>query len=231
MTYSVPERLHVDRSESVIVHSSSLPWIPSPLPGVERRFLEREGGEVARATSIVRYAPGSSFSEHVHAKGEEYLVLEGTFSDHDGDFRTGAYVRNPPGTRHAPFTHEGCVIFVKLRQMAADDRDALAIRTRDAEATATRVPGVSQLMLHEIPGGERVAVEILAPGTSVTDRGDLGGEEILVVEGSLRYGEEDCEPGTWIRVPSGHERTMASAGGCRLWTKRGHLRASARAEA
>jgi len=31
----------------------------SPLPGVERWMLDRVGGEVARATSLVRYAAGA----------------------------------------------------------------------------------------------------------------------------------------------------------------------------
>jgi hypothetical protein len=33
--------------------------------------------EVARATSIVRYAPQSRFSPHTHGGGEEFLVLDG----------------------------------------------------------------------------------------------------------------------------------------------------------
>ena len=32
-----------------IVDGEALPWIASPLPGVERRMLERDGDEVARA--------------------------------------------------------------------------------------------------------------------------------------------------------------------------------------
>jgi hypothetical protein len=30
----------------VAVHSSQMEWVPSPMPGVERRMLERIGGEV-----------------------------------------------------------------------------------------------------------------------------------------------------------------------------------------
>src|SRR6267154_2567497 len=108
MRYYVPEKLNHDLAAAAIVDSNVLAWTPSPLPGVERRFLERDGGEIARATSIVRYAPGGAFSPHVHDKGEEYLVLSGVFSDESGDFAQGTYVRNPPGSRHAPFTRDGC---------------------------------------------------------------------------------------------------------------------------
>lgn len=101
------------------------------LPGVTRRLLEREGGEYAtRATSIVNYQPNLSFSEHCHTGGEEYFVLDGTFSDETGDFSKGTYVRNPPGSHHAPFSKQGCRIFVKLEQFDPHDTQFLRI---DAE--------------------------------------------------------------------------------------------------
>ena len=218
----VPERLHDDPREPVIVDSSALPWTPSPQPGVERRFLERRGGEVARATSIVRYAPASSFTPHVHDEGEEFLVLEGTFCDEHGDFAAGTYVRNPPGSRHTPFTREGCVIFVKLRQMCATEEGGLVLRTQGAAATPTGVAGLTRVPLHR-DAREEVAIEILEPGASWRERGELGGEEILVLAGRLRYGDDACDAGSWLRFPAGRERPLASPTGCRLWTKRGHL--------
>ena len=222
MEYEVPERLRDDRREAVIVDTNFLSWAPSPMPGVERRFLERVGGEIARATSIVRYAPGSSFSPHVHEKGEEFLVLEGVFSDERGDFAAGTYVRNPPGSRHAPFTREGCMIFFKLRQMAESDRVPIVVRTEGAVAVRAEVDGLSRIPLHR-SDGERVSIEIVEPGVSWRDRGALGGEEILVLEGALLYGDDECGSGTWLRFPAGRERSLASKTGCRLWTKLGHL--------
>ena len=59
-------------------------WQNSPMPGVERYMLDRVGGEVARATSLVRYAAGSRFDSHTHHGGEEFLVLEGVFQDQHG---------------------------------------------------------------------------------------------------------------------------------------------------
>jgi anti-sigma factor ChrR (cupin superfamily) len=224
MPYHVPEKLNDDLHAPVIVDSESLPWTPSPHPGVERRFLERRGGEIARATSIVRYAPGSSFSPHVHDEGEEFLVLEGVFSDDTGDFAAGTYVRNPPGSRHAPFTKRGCVIFVKLRQIADADRVAVIVDTASMAGASTEIAGLARVMLHRRDGGETVALEVLQAGTTWRDRGTLGGEEILVLDGALRYGEREYRRGTWLRFPPGGELPIGSSGGCRLWTKRGHLR-------
>ena len=71
--------INSDFSQRVVVHSAQIPWIASPIVGVDRRMLERIGDEVARATSVVRYAPKSRFSAHVHGGGEEFLVLDGVF--------------------------------------------------------------------------------------------------------------------------------------------------------
>lgn len=223
MGYHVPESLHADRRAPVIVFAGALDWTPSPLPGVERRFLEREGGEIARATSFVRYAAGSSFREHVHEKGEEFLVLEGVFSDQGGDFAEGSYVRNPPGSRHAPFTRDGCVIFVKLRQMRPEENLPLVVSGAGRPALPTGVAGVTRAPLYSGADGETVAIERLGAGTRWMSRADTAGEEILVLEGTLLYGEVACPPLTWLRMPAGQQQAMVSPGGCRYWVKRGHL--------
>jgi anti-sigma factor ChrR (cupin superfamily) len=67
--------LNADFGRRAAVHAARLSWTPSPVAGVMRRMLDRIGAEVARATSIVRYAPGSRFSVHTHGGGEEFLVL------------------------------------------------------------------------------------------------------------------------------------------------------------
>jgi predicted glycosyltransferase len=91
--------LNANFSERVAIHADGVAWTPSPMPGVDRRMLDRIGGEIARATSIVRYAPNSKFSPHVHTGGEEFVVLEGVFQDEHGDFPAGSYIRNPPDER------------------------------------------------------------------------------------------------------------------------------------
>ncbi|GEB72590.1 hypothetical protein PCARR_b0404 [Pseudoalteromonas carrageenovora IAM 12662] len=103
-------KIAADFTQRVVVHSEQLDWIPSPMAGVDRRPLDRVGAEVARATSIVRYAPGSEFSPHVHTGGEEFIVLEGVFQDEHGDFPQGSYIRNPPQSKHKPGSQNGCVI-------------------------------------------------------------------------------------------------------------------------
>jgi anti-sigma factor ChrR (cupin superfamily) len=143
-------KLHADFDKRVVVQTENLPWIASPLPGVERRMLDRVGEEVARATSIVRYAPGGTFSAHTHGGGEEYLVLDGVFSDEHGDFGKGMYVRNPPGSSQTPSSKDGCTIFVKLRQMDDADQRQTGIDTGGDEGwRTTDNPNVAVLPLHQ----------------------------------------------------------------------------------
>src|SRR5882672_7264208 len=121
--------LHSDFTRRVAVHAAQLPWVHSPMPGVERRMLDRIGDEVARATSIVRYAPGSHFSPHTHGGGEEFLVLDGVFQDEHGEFPAGSYIRNPPTSHHTPGSEPGCILFVKLWQFDPADRTQVRIDT------------------------------------------------------------------------------------------------------
>ena len=58
--------IHSDYSKRVVINHHDMAWVPSPEPGIERRMLDRIGNEVAKATSIVRYQPGSRFNEHLH---------------------------------------------------------------------------------------------------------------------------------------------------------------------
>ncbi len=218
------DRINADFTQRVVIATDEMPWIPSPQAGVERRMLDRIGGEVARATSLVRYAAASSFPPHGHALGEEFLVLNGVFSDEHGDYPEGTYVRNPPSSRHAPRTAPGCTILVKLRQMTPDETERVVIDTNKAAWTAGGQPGLSRLPLHTIPGRETVALERLAPGTAL-EAGDCpDGEEILILSGELDDEHGHCGTGTWIRNPPGFRRALGSANGTTYWVKRGHLR-------
>ena len=52
-------KINADLTERAVIHTEKIPWVDSPMAGVQRRMLDRDGEEVARATSLVRYDPGS----------------------------------------------------------------------------------------------------------------------------------------------------------------------------
>ena len=216
-------KLHEDFSKRVVVQTHDLTWVASPLPGVDRRMLDRDGEEIARATSIVRYAKGSSFSPHTHDGGEEYLVLDGVFSDEHGDFGKGMYVRNPPGSSHTPSSGDGCTIFVKLRQMDDDDKGQIGVDTESREGWE-KVEGspIEVLPLHRY-GEEVVRMVRMAPGTRLDHHDHPGGEEILVLEGGFADEHGRYQEGHWIRNPPGSGHQVVSEQGCLLYIKTGHL--------
>lgn len=212
-------RINADFSKRASYVADESLWVHSPESGVDRQMLDRIGDEVARATSIVRYAPGSRFAAHTHAMGEEFLVLEGIFSDESGDYPKGSYVRNPPGSSHTPRSDTGCQILVKLRQFAADDLTRIAIDCRDERTWPSKR---AELPLHEF-GNERVSMRRLAAGDSLPVDAQAGGTEVFVVEGVLRLGDETYSDHSWLRFPPGDEDCLRAESPTILWRKTGHL--------
>ncbi|MGE5270773.1 MAG: cupin domain-containing protein [Thiohalocapsa sp.] len=216
--------LNADFSRPVVVHAARLAWTPSPVAGVERRMLDRVGDEVARATSIVRYAPGSRFSAHTHGGGEEFLVLDGVFADEHGLYPAGFYVRNPPTSRHTPASGPGCTLFVKLWQFDPDDCTEMRLDTAAMRyAAAAGRPGVETMPLYS-DRREAVRLERWRPGAAVAFE-TPGGAELLVLDGGCTIGGEACETQSWVRLPCDAALdAIADPAGATLWIKTGHLR-------
>jgi anti-sigma factor ChrR (cupin superfamily) len=215
--------LNADFSQRVVVHAAQLAWTPSPIAGVDRRMLDRIGDEVARATSIVRYAANSRFPPHTHGGGEEFLVLDGVFADEHGDFPAGCYVRNPPTSRHTPGSAPGCVLFVKLWQFDPKDRNEIRLDTaKIAYRPAPGRPGVELTPLFA-DGREEVRLERWARGAAIALE-TPGGAEVLVLEGGFDDGGDRFAPQSWLRLPPGAALPVpAGPMGCRAWVKTGHL--------
>jgi quercetin dioxygenase-like cupin family protein len=216
--------INADFSLRVVMYGATMPWVDSPVAGVQRRMLDRMGGEVARATTIVRYAPQSKFTAHIHHGGEEFIVLDGVFQDEHGDYPPGSYIRNPPTSRHTPGSTTGCIIFVKLRQFAPEDRTHVIVDMNKMGKfdDATR-PGVSVTSLFE-DEGETVQVEYWQPDAEV-HLTYADGAELLVLTGAFTDAGDRLEAMSWLRLPRGG-RLSARAGdqGARVWIKQSHLR-------
>jgi len=213
--------LNLDFSKRVIIETTQQKWIDSPASGVRRKLLEREEAEQGRATSIVEYKPGASFKTHEHPLGEEILVLEGIFSDEDGDYPAGTYIRNPPGSSHAPFSKKGCKLLVKLHQFQPDDISQVRVNTNETEWLPGQ-GGLQVMPLHS-HGTEHIALVKWPAKEVFKPHRHMGGEEILVLSGEFcdEYGR--YPEGTWLRSPhmSTHhpfvdEETI-------IWVKTGHL--------
>lgn len=216
--------VNADFSRRVVMHGGSLPWEASPMAGVDRRRLDRVDTEVDRVTTIVRYAPGSHFSSHVHGGGEEFIVLEGVFEDDYGEWPAGSYIRNPPQSSHTPGSTPGCTIFVKLWQFAPQDRTFVhANRFKLGRVGDKDRSGVQVSTLYE-DTRETVQFEYWDAHSKVQIDAS-GGAEVLLLEGSAIESKDMLVPQSWLRAPVNSAPTFtAGDDGAIVWIKRGHLR-------
>ena len=216
--------INADFEQRVVIQPSEYTWVKSPMPGVERVMLDRVGDEVARATSIVRYEPYSTFSSHTHHGGEEFFVLDGVFSDEHGYYQKGSYVRNPIGTSHTPrIGKEGATIFVKLQQFDKGDTEQKVIDTQLHPWHQGLVDGLTVLPLHEFEA-EHIALVKWAPNTHFKHHRHWGGEEIFVLEGTFHDEHGSYPKGAWLRSPHlSQHRPFTKEDGALIYVKTGHL--------
>jgi len=213
--------INTDYNERVVVNHHLLPWTMSPEPGVDRRMIERLGGEIAKATSVVRYQANTKFKSHSHEFGEEILVLDGIFSDENGHYPAGTYIVNPPGSVHTPFSETGCTLFVKLRHLGADQVQREVVDTKTANWYQGMVEGLTVLPLMRQGSGSTLVK--WAPQTYFNPHRHFGGEEIFVVKGVFEDEHGRYPAGSWIRSPHLSEHKPFSIEGCTIFVKTGHL--------
>ncbi|MCU6497939.1 cupin domain-containing protein [Rugamonas sp. A1-17] len=213
--------INADFSRPVAMAPHQYQWVASPQDGVERVMLDRVGAEKARATSIVRYAPHSSFPHHQHPGGEEILVLDGTFSEGGLDYPAGWYLRNPPGSSHQPSSGEGAIIFVKLRQMSTPEQPYVRIDTRDP--ASWRVEQGREICPLFSDASEQVSLQRLAPHDALLADAE-GGLELLVLEGDVVAQQQTYAPRSWMRLPAGAlPAIVAGEQGATVYLKVSHL--------
>jgi len=216
--------VNADFAKRVLLHSDEIEWEASPMPGVERRRLDRVHADNERVTTIVRYAPGSQFSSHVHGGGEEFIVIDGVFEDDYGDWPEGSYIRNPPQSKHTPGSKEGCTIFVKLWQFQPDDRTFVhANRHKIGTVEDRHRPGCHlSTLFHD--DHETVRIETWEPSTTHS-LDTTGGAELFVLEGAMKADADKLRKHSWLRVPPTSQAITVKAGidGATVWIKTGHL--------
>jgi anti-sigma factor ChrR (cupin superfamily) len=216
--------INADFEKRIVIRPVDYQWVESPMKGVERMMLDRIGDEVARATSIVRYAPFSEFSSHTHSGGEEFIVLKGIFSDEHNDYPQGSYVRNPIGSSHTPKVgKEGAVIFVKLHQFEAADDSQIVVNTSKKKWHQGLINGLNVMSLHEF-NHEHVALVKWEPNTQFNSHQHWGGEEIFVLEGTFHDEHGTYPKGSWIRSPHlSRHNPYTKEDGALIYVKTGHI--------
>ena len=222
-----PVDINADLSEHVVVDTANMQWQPSPSGTVWRKPLYREGGEFGPVTSIVKYDAGGKFHTHSHPEGEEILVLSGEFCDNHGRYPAGTFLLNPDGTQHAPYSDQGCTLFVRLRQYSGSDRKQIRIDTNSTEWHPGIMQGLSVLPLYSQTNyPENIALVRWQPETYFHEHVHPGGEEILVLEGTFEDEHGEYSQGTWIRGPHMSKHKPFSKQGCLIYVRVGGLPAN-----
>ena len=219
------QQINGDMSHPAVMHTSDMEWQASPSGSVWRKRLHLVGGaESGQVTSIVRYRAGATFPAHDHPEGEEILVLEGIFSDEHGEWLAGTYLLNPEGFRHAPFSREGCLLFVKLRQYDGAGRQHVVLRTDEMPWQAADQLGIGVKSLYSEAGfGDETRLEKWASGVSPGTVTYPNGAEILVIKGVLEDEQGSYGELSWLRLPCDASHTPVSPDGCELYVKTGAL--------
>jgi anti-sigma factor ChrR (cupin superfamily) len=186
---------NIDLSKKVFIHTAKEIFTKSSEDVKLVIPLEREGSATGRTTLIVEYVAGEVFQSHTYPLGVEIFVLEGTFSDENGDHPAGTYIRNPAGTSHKSFSKKGCKLFVKLNQMSRSDQEQVVINTNKTDWH----PGYGRLRV--MPLAENTALVKWPMGANFVNHSHFGGEEILVLKGEFIDEHGRYPKGTWIRSP------------------------------
>jgi anti-sigma factor ChrR (cupin superfamily) len=190
---------NMDFNEKVVCNTNHIDWQESPMKGVLRKPLAREGAETGHATSIVKYQENTHFTAHKHPYGEEIFVLDGIFSDENGDYPQGSYIRNPPNSIHSPYSEKGCTLFVKLNQFSPEDNKTVVINT-NTEPWQLGIGKLNVMPLHSFETQHTALVKWPA-GEKFQPHRHFGGEEILVLSGEFKDEYGNYPKGTWIRSP------------------------------
>ncbi len=203
---------NADMQLACVVHSQTLAWVESPSRQVLRKRFHLVGAaEAGQVTSLVTYQPGASFSRHEHPDGEEILVLEGLFSDEHGDWPAGSWLLNPEGFAHQPFSRDGCLLLVKLRQYPG---------LRHAQQywpTIPVNPDPSVGVLLDEYAGVTTRIMTLADDDTF-DQFYESGVEGFVITGQLVLDGSTLHQYDWFRQPGGSQLDLVSRG-CTIYLK------------
>jgi len=97
--------------EHITLDTGNLHWQPGGIDGITVKRLYAQRGFPER-TRLLQFGPDTSPYLHDHPDGEEVYVLKGEFEDKHGCYAMGTWIRNPPGSRHSPFSRTGAVLLV-----------------------------------------------------------------------------------------------------------------------
>ena len=86
------------------------------VPGMSWHKITYNKANGGYGTYILKLEPNAKSLTHIHNGFEEFLMLDGELTDHDGKiFKKGDFVSFEPGSKHSSQTKNGCLVLVFMR--------------------------------------------------------------------------------------------------------------------
>ena len=95
---------------SHLVKPAEMEWQTTRFPGCEMKVLLKDSSGLM--TSLFKFAPGATLTDHEHVGVEQTLLLDGHLVDKEGpaagiEVKKGEFVWREPGSRHSAWSPKG----------------------------------------------------------------------------------------------------------------------------
>lgn len=98
--------------QHVVIDTNALEWEPGSVPGAARKSLYNQTG-FADEMYLERWDSGADLGLITYENGAELFVIDGEFTDEEGRYSQGSWLRLPAGSKHHPRSESGCTLYVK----------------------------------------------------------------------------------------------------------------------
>lgn len=176
----------------------------------------------SRATLLCRLASGLRLPADAARSGLEILVIDGEIELDGVLLGQYGYARRPGGPTPTVTATRPTILFVKRGHIPPDDLAEIIVEPRPTLWHAEPGSGMLTLPLHR-HAGITVALRQYPAGSAAAPRRSPGGEEILVLDGTLMDERSAYPRGSWIRNPPGSLYQPYSVEGCLVYAQAGHL--------
>ena len=209
--------LHSDHSLRIVVDATDLYAGKAGARPLEQRAAPTDSRIILRSLKA-----GESMT-HVGVKLLEVLVVRGRVSLNGEDLGPTSYARLAPGVSATFTSTEASMVYLNERTPTEPEKDSYALRGDALDWRQGMVPGLKVTSLHQ-GLTKHTALVRWAPETRFNPHTHVGGEEILVLEGTFRDEHGSYPAGTWIRSPHmSNHRPFTGSEGATILVKVGHL--------
>ena len=95
-----------------LINTNSIIWDETQTKTVFKKLLSKKDEE---ETSILKFEENSILNSESEINSVEIFVLEGTYINEFGEFKSGTYLRLPKEDEAFVKSNSGCTIFRKIR--------------------------------------------------------------------------------------------------------------------